>query len=401
MPCQSKIFMTDALIHKLLAPLRAGADGGAVRDSHALLTHVAQTLQTQFQADLVVAYELIPDTGGVPRLPPICLGPLRQPETAHSVLAGAGHVGMLGDFIRHGQLVAEPEALSWCEMTRDAADYSQLIACEQIASFLFIPLQWEEAKLGAIFLNFRRPMALAALPTADIETAVPLLSLAFSGVMASISAPQNLRKRMAMAHTYYGGAVAMFKGQVDALQLEVERALGQRLPASVLAQLDSVKHTVFDVMRNLVIDVSGDVLVDLEQMSLEKALRTTAAALRRAWPEGQRVTIDIPPLQKDVERQSLRLRRLLYALVLEAMGNAIKHGGPAPFVHVDIIWEEGGVTVQVIDHGCGFDRKKQSFSSHGLGFWATHLPHLGGEFRVASQPGFGTVVTARLPVLAV
>ena len=135
-------------------------------------------------------------------------------------------------------------------------------------------------------------------------------------------------------------------------------------------------------------------------MSLEKALRTTAAALRRAWPEGQRVTINISPLQKAIERQPPSLRRLLYALVLEAMGNAIKHGGPAPFVHVDIIWAEGSITVQVIDHGCGFDRQTQPLSPHGLGFWVAYLPHLGGEFRVASQSGFGTVVTACVPVLA-
>ncbi len=392
--------MTDALLHKLLAPLiESGSDIG-LYDSHALLTHVAQTLQTMFQTDLVVAYELIPETGGVPRLPPICVGSLQQPQAAHAVLANASHVGMLGDFIRHGQLVAEPDAASWCEMTRETADYSQFIACEQITSFLFVPLRWEQANLSALFLNFRRPMSLQALPVAAMETAIPLLSLAFSGVMASVSAPQNIHKRMAMAHTYYGGAVAMFKGQVDALQTEVERTLESPLPPPLLAQLDSVKHTVFDVMRNLVIDVSGDVLVDLEKMSLEKALRTTAAALRRAWPEGQRVNIDILPLQRAVERQPQRLRRLLYALVLEAMGNAIKHGGPAPYVHVDIVLEEGGITVQVIDHGCGFDRQQQSLSPHGLSFWVTYLPHLGGEFRVASQTGYGTVITAYLPVLA-
>ncbi len=368
-------------------------------DKHALLTHIAQTLQTVFQTDLVVAYELIPETGGVPRLPPICVGSLQQPQIAHAALANASHIGMLGDFIRHGQMVAESDAASWCEMTRETADYSQFIDCEHITSFLFIPLRWEHINLSALFLNYRRPMSLQDLPMADMETVAPLLSLAYSSVVASMSSPQNLHKRMAMAHTYYGGAVAMFKGQVDALQTEVERTLESPLPLPLRIQLDSLKHTVFDVMRNLVIDVSGDVLVDLEQMSLEKALRTTAAALRRAWPEGRQVNIDISPLPKVIERQPQQLRRLLYALVLEAMGNAIKHGGPAPFVHVDIIWEGGGITVQVIDHGCGFDRKNQSLSTHGLGFWMTYLPHLGGEFRVASQVGFGTVVTAYLPVL--
>jgi hypothetical protein len=35
-----------------------------------------------------------------------------------------------------------------------------------------------------------------------------------------------------------------------------------------------------------------------------------------------------------------------------------------------------------------------------LGFWRTYVAdYLGGEFRVSSQPGFGAVVTATIPVI--
>ncbi len=153
-------------------------------------------------------------------------------------------------------------------------------------------------------------------------------------------------------------------------------------------------------MRNLVIDASGDLLVDLQTMSLWKALNTAVAALERAWPPHQQVKIDLHPIPIVIERQSLALRQLLYTLVLEAVGNAIKHGGPAPYINIDLNWADNQIFVQVIDHGQGFEPQLDQFSEYGLGFWQTYISdYLSGEFRVSSQPGFGTVVTATIPVI--
>jgi len=49
--------------------------------------------------------------------------------------------------------------------------------------------------------------------------------------------PQAHRKQMAVAHTYYGGAVAMFKGQMDTLQSEIETSLGSPLSQTLQDQL--------------------------------------------------------------------------------------------------------------------------------------------------------------------
>lgn len=54
----------------------------------------------------------------------------------------------------------------------------------------------------------------------------------------------------------------------------------------------------------------------------------------------------------------------------------------------------------MIDHGHGFDQQTVQFSEYGLGFWQMYVAdYLGGEFRVSSQPGFGAVVTATIPVI--
>lgn len=371
---------------------------------HDLLLCAGEIIQEHWQTAVFVAYELIPEIGGVPQTPPVCLGTFQHEQQSLHVLAHVPHTGMLADFIRHGRPVFEKDAPSWCGIPStqpEQADYSRFIELEGIAAFLFLPLQWQQDRLGAIFLNFRDAAQLDEhLPT-KMQGYTAVLALQLAHILKRSGLPQDHKKQMAVAHTYYGGAVAMFKGQVDALQEEIQDAIGGALPEAVQAQLDTVKRTVFDVMRNLVIDVSGDVLVDLKTMSLSKALNTTAAALQRAWPVGQKVTIDIPPIPAIIERQPMSLRRLLYALALELVGNAIKHGGPAPYVNVDISWAEHEIMVQVIDHGYGFDLKKQPFSEHGLGFWQDYIDgQLRGEFRVASQLGFGTVVTTKIPVLS-
>jgi signal transduction histidine kinase len=54
----------------------------------------------------------------------------------------------------------------------------------------------------------------------------------------------------------------------------------------------------------------------------------------------------------------------------------------------------------VIDHGQGFEKGERPFSPYGLGYWQSYISHhLGGQFEVSSQPGFGTVINAQIPVI--
>jgi signal transduction histidine kinase len=79
---------------------------------------------------------------------------------------------------------------------------------------------------------------------------------------------------------------------------------------------------------------------------------------------------------------------------------AVKHGSPARYIYVDVSWYDRQVLLQVLDHGCGFDPGQVRLSEHGLGFWRRTIEgQLAGEFRVSSEPGQGTVVVARIPVI--
>jgi signal transduction histidine kinase len=205
---------------------------------------------------------------------------------------------------------------------------------------------------------------------------------------------------MATAHTLYGTIANILKGRLDALEAEVMEAFGEEAPPHLVTHLEEAKEIAFEGMRDLVIEAAGDLLVDLEKMSLYKSLHTTAVALQRAWPPRQSVQIDIDPIPQIIEQQPLPLRKLLYTLVLEGLGNAVKHGGPAPYIHVGMRWRDSQIYVQIIDHGCGFDQQTRPFSPYGLGYWQQYVSQqLYGTFYVSSQPGFGTVINVQIPIL--
>jgi signal transduction histidine kinase len=367
----------------------------------AFLQHLAPLLQDYLGADSVIGYELIPDTGGVPRPHPVVRG---MSDTAAKQLGRPAHNSLLGDFIRQWRPYYEPDSQTWLNMPGKKRPYIQFLAAEHIQSFAFLPIGRGHAKLAALLLHYRQPTPFSP----EFRQAVSALTSLASLHLAQIPhlQPDNpiRHKNIAVAHTFYGSIAATFAGHMRGLEHELGQIFGQNghgPPPEVQGYVDKAKNLVAHAMRDLVINASGELLVDLHTMPLSKALATTASALQRAWPASQQVQIDIAAIPPLLDQQPLPLRQLVYTLVMEAVGNAIKHGGPAPFIHVDIQLDGAALAVRVLDHGRGFDLTQTQFSPHGLGFWRAYIEQeLGGEFHVASQQGaFGTVVEAHLPVI--
>lgn len=366
---------------------------------HTLLAKAVAIMNQYLQADLVVAYELIPETGGVPRPQPNYQGNWHFPQQSQPLLQTHSYQGAVSRFIGDWQPVFEQDASLWQQTHQtDQHHYAQFIQHEAIQSFVFLPVAGQQAKLAALLFNFRTKRYVNNDERRILRACTALIGSHMMHQTPSLT--QAPKKHKAIAHTLYGKVAVMFKGQLDALEIDMRQALTDGLPPQLLDHLQGARNTVFESMRNLVIDASGDLLVDLQTMSLWKALNTAVAALKRAWPPRQQVKIDLHPIPIVIENQSLALRQLLYTLVLEAVGNAIKHGGPAPYINIDLNWADNQIFVQVIDHGQGFDPHIDQFSEYGLGFWQAYISDdLNGTFRVSSQPGFGTVVTATIPVI--
>jgi signal transduction histidine kinase len=88
-------------------------------------------------------------------------------------------------------------------------------------------------------------------------------------------------------------------------------------------------------------------------------------------------------------------RTCIYRFVQEALHNAARHAR-ARSVLIAVRNEGERVAFSVQDDGLGFDKSRV----RGLGLLGMEerVRRLGGRFRIDSQPGRGTTVTAEIPV---
>ena len=89
----------------------------------------------------------------------------------------------------------------------------------------------------------------------------------------------------------------------------------------------------------------------------------------------------------------------LLLIMVEAVGNALKHG-QATQVDVVVDFADELLIFGVSDNGCGFKAEgDQGLVGHlGLENMRKHAEGLGGTFTLSSKPGQGTTVTARIPL---
>ena len=100
-------------------------------------------------------------------------------------------------------------------------------------------------------------------------------------------------------------------------------------------------------------------------------------------------------LQLDAASPSLEIRRELYLFIKEVLHNTSSHAR-ASQVSLHIKRNQGLMTVQISDDGCGFDPQTQS-SGHGLSNLRERAATLRGELRIESGPSQGTRITLSLP----
>lgn len=127
---------------------------------------------------------------------------------------------------------------------------------------------------------------------------------------------------------------------------------------------------------------------------LESALARTAAEVAERFGAHAPLDLQLEP----AARVPPAVRDGLVRIVREAMTNAVRHGA-AREVAVSLS-AVGGVTLQVVDDGCGFDAELPP-SRPGGGFGLISMREraeaLGGAFAIVSAPGAGTKIEVVVP----
>lgn len=86
---------------------------------------------------------------------------------------------------------------------------------------------------------------------------------------------------------------------------------------------------------------------------------------------------------------------LVFRIVQEAINNALKHGKPKK-IHINLAYQPGTFTAEIIDNGCGFDLRNM-INTNGLGLHNMYVrAKLLGSIDIGSEVGIGTTITLKV-----
>jgi signal transduction histidine kinase/ligand-binding sensor domain-containing protein len=135
---------------------------------------------------------------------------------------------------------------------------------------------------------------------------------------------------------------------------------------------------------------------NLRHASVGQTALTTLSDLAQKLGKENGINIDLR-----VVGQSRALEpgvdRTLLLVAREALRNAVSHAA-AKQIEMRIVFQPSAVRLEVTDDGHGFESQRMLEGHFGIVGMRERVEQLGGEFVLASHPGEGTVVTARLPL---
>jgi signal transduction histidine kinase len=183
--------------------------------------------------------------------------------------------------------------------------------------------------------------------------------------------------------------------------LRLDRVVGQneicRLHNPGVAcneQLPIIQTSLQQAMQEMRAIAAGFGLPQLENLSFADLLKRVVRSHEQRT--GTRVEVHYDPVPEPLD---LPIKIAAYRLIQEALNNAYRHAAGTG-QHVSVRNEEGLLMICVSDAGPGFDiRRHHDEDGHlGLSGMRGRVESLGGSFRIESEVGYGTRVTARLPL---
>jgi two-component system NarL family sensor kinase len=153
----------------------------------------------------------------------------------------------------------------------------------------------------------------------------------------------------------------------------------------------------------------GEALEDIRDLTNSMSLDTLkASGLSRAI-DGQLRQLKKAGLHEvryvekmgSCERLEHKTEIVLFRIVQEAITNIARHAS-AKNVEVRLICGPSGLSIEIMDDGIGIStgvsqEGTQRMSGRGLNNMQTRAKLLGGEFKIESDPGFGTRIIVALP----
>jgi len=180
---------------------------------------------------------------------------------------------------------------------------------------------------------------------------------------------------------------ALFSMGLTLRTLELLFGVDDEAARTKLVELRELQKDALAEMRTLIFELRPS---SLESDGLVQALRTHATAVQRRT--GLVIVIDAEP----IDRLALPAEEALYRIGQEALHNVVKHAN-ASNATIRILREGDRVRLSVTDDGAGFEPDQVPRGHLGLIGMRQRVDLVGGELRVESQPGHGTIIEASIP----
>ena len=174
---------------------------------------------------------------------------------------------------------------------------------------------------------------------------------------------------------------ALFAAALKAEALMQDEAIPSG-SAETAEQVRRLTRGALAQMRTLLLELRAQ---SLEDVPIELLLRNVAEAT-----EG-RADITVAVTLRGDGAPPRELHTAIYRVTQEALNNVVRHSG-ATSAAVELVTEPGRVRLLVHDDGCGFEPGPMPSTHYGLRSMRERAAEVGGELRLVSAPGEGTLV---------
>ncbi len=159
-----------------------------------------------------------------------------------------------------------------------------------------------------------------------------------------------------------------------------------------LARLEQLLDNGIALKRRIIDDLRPPLL---EMLGLVSALRTLGEEFSRNAEET--LNLDLPSADMDIEPSPALA---IFRIAQEALTNIRKHAHAKRVKLALRLTGAGGLELAIEDDGLGFQVGTTRWRHHGLAGMKHRVQMCAGEFSLASRPGAGTRIVARIPLAA-
>jgi two-component system NarL family sensor kinase len=330
---------------------------------------------------------------------------LLDPETNHFYLAAAqnlppylqdavrmsGRPCLCTELFRRGELTPTNVNMLECSRLGSAYQAGTPQATLGLRYHASIPLSFQERPLGIVNVtgpSWRKltPDELRLLSTIAYQVGIAVERARLAEESTRLARAEERTRLAREIHDTLAQSLTAIgldlEGALRHLEVSPERSRGrlERALATARGGLEEARRSVLDLRA-----------APLAGRPLAEAL----AALGREFTSETGVRVHVRA-EGSLELP-LRVEAELYRVAQEALTNVRRHA-QATQVEILLRTTQGEVGLSLRDNGAGFVPDRGAEGHHGLLGMRERVRLLGGRLRLASRPGRGTKVTARVPL---